>query len=213
MKAIMEELTNILSKFKHKKITIKEWLNRSENDFHTKELKYCHIQKQRNYGLNTLSINQILTHYLNNIETWDFSLLDAYGSCNFKTNRGQFSLLNSYGDEDFSQERVHPNSILYTPCLFHNERIAVGDIVVEHKTGKIKLTNFMTSRLPFELLFLPNTYFIGKRAFYFHKIGIISLRFPIGETYNKLPKELKHFEAEEWLSGPRVLIRVYPEGR
>jgi len=129
--------------------------------------------------------------------TW----IDAYGGCTFMFNKKKYTMFNTYGEED----RLNPY-VIYCICLKCDNKILVADIVWNPETRQIELKNRCTGIIP-EILI--DCYIgEGKRGFYYYrKEHYVSLR-TCYQDYNRIPQELKHVEAEDWISGPRLKITV-----
>jgi len=110
---------------------------------------------------------------------------------------GRYLLLNTYGEED-----VMPNDIKYCIALLDMEtgEFALIDV-------KRKCTLGLQGRAVVPRGWI-NKWFGGKRAFYWYRANwAVSLRID-DEIYEKLDENIKHKEAEEWISGPRVFVPV-----
>lgn len=136
--------------------------------------------------------------------------LDAYGSTMYEVDNKSVILLNTYGEEDNALEYFLDSKVVsvFTICIIYDNIVEVADVVNSKSIlprKKLELRNYMYAELPKEL---QGADFSGKRAFYFYrKDSLLSLRIK-QDIYTKLPESLKHIEAENWVSGPRTLIKL-----
>lgn len=142
-------------------------------------------------------------------------ILDAYGTTEYEVDGKKIVLLNTYGEEDESFDYFLNSKYasVYVICIHYDNIIEIADIVNPKSIlprKRLELKNHMWLELPEPL---ENAEFCGKRAFYFYrKEAMISLRVN-KNIYDTLPFGIKHRAAEEWASGPRVLLHLNPVDR
>lgn len=136
--------------------------------------------------------------------------LDSYGTTLYQDIELKPMIMNTYGDED-----NYPDDVIFCACgiftLPNSKRyVEVADIV--YSDGKIHFINEAKGDIPEEITRHDffRTLGIGKRAFYYYRDKKqVSLRIDNdAHTYVLIPEKYRHSEAQNWLSGPRVLINV-----
>lgn len=148
-------------------------------------------------------------------------ILDHYGSSKLTHEGTEFNLLNDFGDQELLEETNRIPEGYYcafTPCIITKDfDVEVADFVFHPYFG-LKIINHKVSTIPTELQKYGIDIYVGKRAFYYHRM--LSLRITIDNGFDelngwdsgaeaiflKIPQIYRDVEREKWISSPRIKL-------
>jgi len=181
--------------------------------------KYFILAGLRSSGFDhIISYRYMVTNYINTDEFaeilkvfgFDVGKITAY---DYLLN-DRFYVLNTYGDSDIIGEYYDLEQnmrLLYTLAVVdvNTYELMLVDYAYDLDTDGVVRLLSAKCILPENLhRFSPVEILGGKRAFYWYRdYDKVSLRIH-EDVYENIPDTLKHVEAEEWISGPRIILPV-----